>query len=88
MSADADRLVAGASRQCEALRQMEERSGPIYEIVRERSRIVSAAYKAAGRPRDVTAIDTSDGLARAPHHEWTAAVAGRAGLGRRVARLV
>ncbi len=56
-----DRLMLAMERQLEALRQMESRSGPIYERAREGSRVVSEAYRAAGRPRDVTRVRGPDG---------------------------
>ena len=56
-----DRLDAAIARQFAALKQMTERSGPIYELAREPSRIISDAYRAAGRPRAVSALGTRDG---------------------------
>ena len=54
-------MQSAIARQFDVLRQMVERSGPIYELARERSRIISEAYRAAGRPRDVTMIRTPEG---------------------------
>lgn len=56
MSLVEDRLHRALSRQFDALGQMQERSGPIYEQARARSRIVSEAYKAAGSPRKVVRL--------------------------------
>jgi hypothetical protein len=50
-----ERLVASMTRIAEAVTQMQARSGPYYDLARERSRIVAAAYKAAGSPRKVGA---------------------------------
>lgn len=44
-----------------ALRQMEDRAGPIYETACDRSRTVSAAWRAAGSPPKVQRIHTADG---------------------------
>jgi len=84
-----ERFTAAMDRQAEAFTQMRARSGPIYDLARERSRIVSEAYRAAGRPRDVTASRTRNGwtyehkvghgstarLEPATEDEWTAWVA-------------
>jgi hypothetical protein len=52
---------ASAMRVLENIQQMTARSGPIYECARERSRIVSAAWRQAGRPRRVITLWTVDG---------------------------
>ena len=44
-----------------ALSLLLERSGPIYDLAHERSRIVSEAYRAAGRPRDINRYPGPDG---------------------------
>jgi DNA-directed RNA polymerase subunit RPC12/RpoP len=44
------RLSAAAARQSDAHRQMEARSGPVYEVSRERSRLISEAWRAFGSP--------------------------------------
>lgn len=48
-----ERSLAAATRLGSCYAQMRARSGPLYERSRERSRIVSAAYRAAGSPRKV-----------------------------------
>jgi hypothetical protein len=56
MSDDGDstkRVTAAFGRQMAAFKQMREHSGPIYETARERSRIASAAWRAAGSPKPV-----------------------------------
>jgi hypothetical protein len=45
---------AALGRQMAALRQMATRQGPYYESARERSRIVSSAYRAAGSPQRIS----------------------------------
>ncbi len=62
-----ERFMAAIARQFEVLRQMQERSGPIYELARERSRIISEAYQAAGRPRRVSLVHSPHGLAYVFH---------------------
>ncbi len=44
--------------------QMRQRSGPYYDLSRERSRIVSEAYRAAGSPRKVFMRHGLDGELR------------------------
>ena len=48
----ARRIVESARRQVDCVSQMQSRSGPLYELAKERSRIMSAAWRAAGSPRD------------------------------------
>jgi hypothetical protein len=50
-----ERLVPSMTRIAEAVTQMQARKGPYYDLAKERSRIVAAAYKAAGSPRKVGA---------------------------------
>ena len=57
-----DRLMEGIARQGAAFRQMTARSGPIYERSRERSRKMSAAWRAAGSPKRVEAFYARDGV--------------------------
>ena len=56
-----ERSLAAAKRQGDALRQMMTRSGPLYELARQRSRVVSEAYRAAGRPPAIRPIHGRDG---------------------------
>ena len=56
-----ERLTAALARQKDALKQMRERTGPIYELARERSRIIGEAYRAAGSPRHVAMVRGPDG---------------------------
>lgn len=58
-----EHMAAALDRQFEVRKQMMGRSGPIYEIARERGRIISEAYRAAGRPRYVSESRTPDGMA-------------------------
>lgn len=46
-------ITAAFGRQMAAYTQMKQRSGPIYENARTRSRTISEAWRAAGRPRRV-----------------------------------
>lgn len=48
-------------------KQMKERSGPIYDLSRERSRIIKDAWRAAGSPRKVSMISTKDGVKYVVH---------------------
>jgi hypothetical protein len=48
-----ERLFAGLGRQLDAHWQMSDRSGPLYDLAKEHSRIVHDAYKAAGPPRKI-----------------------------------
>lgn len=47
-----ERLRDSIRRQADAERQMRERSGPLYELSKQRSRLIGEAWRAAGRPRD------------------------------------
>ena len=47
------RIATALGRQMAAVKQMQDRSGPIYETARARSRISSEAWRAAGSPRPV-----------------------------------
>ncbi len=44
------------------MRQMQERSGPEYELATERSRIVNAAWRAVGRPSRVSRVHVQGGI--------------------------
>jgi hypothetical protein len=57
-----EHLRAALGRQMAAMSQMVNRSGPIYDTARERSRIVHEAWRAAGSPRHVQRIHTADGV--------------------------
>jgi hypothetical protein len=46
------RLRDGLRRQLDAERQMRKRGGPLYQLSKERSRVISEAWRAAGRPQD------------------------------------
>lgn len=50
-----ERLAASIGRVFEEVAQMQARSGPYYDLAKERSRIVNAAYRAAGSPRKIGA---------------------------------
>ncbi len=56
-------LEGALRRRMAQLRQMQERSGPEYELALERSRLINAAWRAAGSPRRVSRVHTSGGLA-------------------------
>lgn len=56
-----ERRAVPLRRQMEAYAQMVQRSGSLYELARERSRIVTEAYRAAGRPRKVSLTRTHEG---------------------------
>jgi hypothetical protein len=58
----ADRFAASVARVLECVEQMAQRSGPIYERARERSRFMSAAWRAAGRPRRIHELWTAEGI--------------------------
>lgn len=59
---EGERLGAAIARQFDAMSQMTQRSGPVYETARQRSRIVREAYRAAGSPCHVIAVHTPAGL--------------------------
>jgi hypothetical protein len=50
----AERLNAALDRQSAVWQQMTDRSGPVYDTAKERSRAVADAYRAAGSPARVT----------------------------------
>jgi hypothetical protein len=60
-SAAIDRVTASMQRQMAAMKQMVERTGPIYEIARERSRMMHAAWRAAGSPPHVHQVRIAGG---------------------------
>jgi hypothetical protein len=43
-------IKASMGRMVDARRQMERRAGPLYELARYRSGVISDAYRAAGSP--------------------------------------
>lgn len=55
------RLNRSIARMDDAIRQMHARSGPVYERATAGSRMIAAAYRAAGRPRRVYMVTESDG---------------------------
>jgi hypothetical protein len=69
-----DRLRASMERTMEVQRQMRARSGPLYELAKDRSRITSAAWRAAGSPRRVHRVHFPEGarwILGAPKHPKT-----------------
>lgn len=61
--ADASRLESAVRRTMARQRQMQERSGPEYELAVEHSRVINAAWRAFGSPRRVSRVHAADGLA-------------------------
>lgn len=59
--AEADRLGEAVGRMLDAFGQMRTRSGPYYELARERSPIVAEAYRLVGSPRKVSLSRTAAG---------------------------
>lgn len=64
----AEKHVEAIRRVLRVQREMKERSGPFYELSKERSRIISTAWRAAGSPRHVSQVGTSNGIAYVVWH--------------------
>jgi hypothetical protein len=60
-----ERRNAADKRMFDAIGQMQARGGPYYEQARQRSQVIAAAYRAAGRPRRVHRICGLEGFTHA-----------------------
>ena len=56
MSEDESDVMHALHRQMTAIKQMQEKAGPYYDLARERSRLINAAWRAMGSPRRVSAV--------------------------------